>query len=93
MNQESASIDLRKFRDQNNVITGKGPLIATSIIKLVWRFEKTETFEARERFGQQCIRKSSLPCITAEMETLAPDVAPGISSACEGARCLGLRLS
>ncbi|GFV39115.1 putative DD41D transposase [Trichonephila clavipes] len=41
MNEESATIALRKFRVQQNVKSGKGPLTPAGLLKLVKRFEET----------------------------------------------------
>ena len=44
-NKESATVALRKFRLQKNVKTGRGPLAAAGLIKLVQRFEETGPLE------------------------------------------------
>ncbi|GFU78010.1 hypothetical protein TNCV_336951 [Trichonephila clavipes] len=41
MNEESATIALRKFRVQKNVKSGKGPLTPAGLLKFVKRFEET----------------------------------------------------
>ncbi|GFW55741.1 hypothetical protein TNCV_121251 [Trichonephila clavipes] len=41
MNEESATITLRKFRVQKNVMSGKVPLTPAGFLKLVKRFEET----------------------------------------------------
>ncbi|GFW63729.1 hypothetical protein TNCV_4940211 [Trichonephila clavipes] len=45
MNEESATIALRKFRVQKNVKSGKGPLTPAGLLKLVKRFEETGKLE------------------------------------------------
>ncbi|GFT15656.1 hypothetical protein TNCV_4985821 [Trichonephila clavipes] len=53
MNEESATIALRKFRVQKNVKSGKGPLTPAGLLKLVKRFEETGKLEDRARAGRQ----------------------------------------
>ncbi|GFT98435.1 hypothetical protein TNCV_4625741 [Trichonephila clavipes] len=74
MNEESATIALRKFRVQKNVKSGKGPLTPAGLLKLVKRFEETGKLEDRAclttmlerstctlhccRNGSDCVRSS-----------------------------------
>ncbi|GFX33590.1 hypothetical protein TNCV_1932571 [Trichonephila clavipes] len=48
MNNESASVALRKFRLQKHDKTGKGPLTVIRLIKLLQRFEETGSLEDRD---------------------------------------------
>ncbi|GFT29561.1 hypothetical protein NPIL_668581 [Nephila pilipes] len=60
MNEESATVALRKFGLQKNVKTGKGPLTAASLTKLVQQFEETGSCKVRTTkseagtYGQRC---------------------------------------
>ncbi|GFS64827.1 DUF4817 domain-containing protein [Trichonephila clavipes] len=90
MNEESATIALRKFRVQKNVKSGKGPLTPAGLLKLVKRFEETGKLEDRARAGRPCLKEARAPCIAVEMEAIAPEAASGTSSAREAARRLGL---
>ncbi|GFW32195.1 DUF4817 domain-containing protein [Trichonephila clavipes] len=89
MNEESATIVLRKFRVQKNVKSGKGPLTSAGLLKLVKRFEETGKLEDRARAGRPCLKERA-PCIAVEMEAIASEAASGTSSAHEAARRLGL---
>ncbi|GFU95403.1 DUF4817 domain-containing protein [Trichonephila clavipes] len=91
MNEESATIALRKFRVQKNVKSGKGPLAPAGLLKLVKRFEETGKLEDRARAGRPCLKEARAPCIAVEMEAIASEAASGTSSAREAARRLGLR--
>ncbi|GFW48981.1 DUF4817 domain-containing protein [Trichonephila clavipes] len=90
MNEESATITLRKFRVQKNVKSGKGPLTPAGLLKLVKRFEETGKLEDRARAGRPCLKEARAPCIAVEMEAIASEAASGTSSAREAARRLGL---
>ncbi|GFW63919.1 DUF4817 domain-containing protein [Trichonephila clavipes] len=90
MNEESATIALRKFRVQKNVKSGKGPLTPAGLLKLVKRFEETGKLEDRARAGRPCLKEALAPCIAVEMEAIASEAASGTSSAREAARRLGL---
>ncbi|GFS86043.1 DUF4817 domain-containing protein [Trichonephila clavipes] len=90
MNEESATIALRKFRVQKNVKSGKGPLTPAGLLKLVKRFEETGKLEDRARAGRPCLKEARAPCIAVEMEAIASEAASGTSSAREAARRLGL---
>ncbi|GFT58545.1 DUF4817 domain-containing protein [Trichonephila clavipes] len=90
MNEESATIALRKFRVQKNVKSGKGPLTAAGLLKLVKRFEETGKLEDRARARRPCLKEARAPCIAVEMEAIACEAASGTSSAREAARRLGL---
>ncbi|GFT80882.1 DUF4817 domain-containing protein [Trichonephila clavipes] len=90
MNEESATIALRKFRVQKNVKSGKGPLTPACLLKLVKRFEETGKLEDRARAGRPCLKEARAPCIAVEMEAIASVAASGTSSAREAARRLGL---
>ncbi|GFY30179.1 DUF4817 domain-containing protein [Trichonephila clavipes] len=90
MNEESATIALRKFRVQKNVKSGKGPLTPAGLLKLVKRFEETGKLEDRARAGRPCLKEARAPCIAVEMEANASEAASGTSSAREAARRLGL---
>ncbi|GFW84888.1 DUF4817 domain-containing protein [Trichonephila clavipes] len=90
MNEESATIALRKFRVQKNVKSGKGPLTPAGLLKFVKRFEETGTLEDRARAGRPCMIEARAPCIAVELEAIAPKAALGTSSAREAARRLGL---
>ncbi|GFV53387.1 DUF4817 domain-containing protein [Trichonephila clavipes] len=90
MNEESATIALRKFRVQKNVKSGKGPLTPACLLKLVKRFEETGKLEDRARAGRPCLKEARAPCIAVEMEAIASEVASGTSRAREAARRLGL---
>ncbi|GFV24524.1 hypothetical protein TNCV_814081 [Trichonephila clavipes] len=52
MNEESATIALRKFRVQKSVKSGKGPLTPAGLLKYVKRFEETRKLEDRARAGR-----------------------------------------
>ncbi|GFV89762.1 DUF4817 domain-containing protein [Trichonephila clavipes] len=90
MNEESATIALRKFRVQKNVKSGKGPLTYAGLLKLVKRFEETGKLEDRARAGRPCLKEERAPCIAVEIEAIASEAASGTSSAREAARRLGL---
>ncbi|GFS80463.1 DUF4817 domain-containing protein [Trichonephila clavipes] len=87
MNEESATIALRKFRVQKNVKSGKGPLTPAGLLKLVKRFEETGKLEDQARAGRPCLKEA---CIAVEMEAIASEAASATSSAREAARRLGL---
>ncbi|GFV41133.1 DUF4817 domain-containing protein [Trichonephila clavipes] len=61
MNEESATIALRKFRVQKNVKSGKGPLTPAYLLKLVKRFEETEKLEDRAQAGRPCLNEARAP--------------------------------
>ncbi|GFU76639.1 DUF4817 domain-containing protein [Trichonephila clavipes] len=86
MNEESATIALRKFRVQKNVKSGKGLLTSAGLLKLVKRFEETGKLEGRARAGRPCLKEERAPCIAVEMEAIASEAASGTSSAREAAR-------
>ncbi|GFX26021.1 DUF4817 domain-containing protein [Trichonephila clavipes] len=86
MNEESATIALRKFRVQKNVKSGKGPLTPAGLLKLVKRFEETGKLEDRARAGRPCLKEERAPCIAVEMEAIASEASSGTSSAREAAR-------
>ncbi|GFT79950.1 DUF4817 domain-containing protein [Trichonephila clavipes] len=88
MNEESATIALRKFRVQKHVKSGKGPLTPAGLLKLVKRFEETGKLEARA--GRPCLKEARAPCIAVEMEAIASEAASGTNSAREAARRLSL---
>ncbi|GFU01645.1 DUF4817 domain-containing protein [Trichonephila clavipes] len=90
MNEESATIALRKFRVHKNVKSGKGPLTLAGLSKLVKRFEETGKSEDRARAGRPCLKEARAPCIAVEMEAIASEAASGTSSDREAARRLGL---
>ncbi|GFW30037.1 DUF4817 domain-containing protein [Trichonephila clavipes] len=90
MNEESATIALRKFRIQKNVKSGKGPLTPAGLLKFVKRFEETGKLEDRARTGRPCLKEARAPRIAVEMEAIASEAASGTSSAREAARRLGL---
>ncbi|GFT00321.1 DUF4817 domain-containing protein [Trichonephila clavipes] len=90
MNEESATIALRKFQIQKNVKSGKDPLTPADLLKLVKRFEETGKLEDRARAGRPCLKEARAPCITVEMESIASEAASGTSSARKAARRLGL---
>ncbi|GFV31619.1 DUF4817 domain-containing protein [Trichonephila clavipes] len=90
MNEELATIALRKFRVQKNVKSGKGPLTAAGLLKHVKRFEETGKLEDRARAGRPCLKEARAPCIAVEMEAIASEAASGTSSAREATRRLGL---
>ncbi|GFV25285.1 DUF4817 domain-containing protein [Trichonephila clavipes] len=90
MNEESATIALRKFRVQKNVKSGKGPLTPSSLLKLVKHFEETGKLEDRARAGRPCLKEARTSCIAVEMEAIASEAAAGTNSAREAARRLGL---
>ncbi|GFX93637.1 DUF4817 domain-containing protein [Trichonephila clavipes] len=90
MNEESATIALRKFRIQKNVKCGKGPLTSAGLLKLFKRFEETGKLEDRARAGRLCLKEARAACIAVEMEAIASEAASGNSSAREAARRLGL---
>ncbi|GFX12231.1 DUF4817 domain-containing protein [Trichonephila clavipes] len=81
MNEESATIALRKFRVQKNVKSGKGPLTPACLLKLVKRFEETGKLEDRARAGRPCLKEARAPCIAVEMEAIASEAASGTSRA------------
>ncbi|GFV90809.1 DUF4817 domain-containing protein [Trichonephila clavipes] len=90
MNEESATIALRKFRVQKNVKSVKGPLTPAGLLKLVKRFVETGKLDDRARAGRPCLKEERAPCIAVEMEAIASEAASGTSSAREAARRLGL---
>ncbi|GFW83980.1 DUF4817 domain-containing protein [Trichonephila clavipes] len=90
MNEESATIALRKFRVQKNVKSGKGSLTPAGLLKFVKRFEETGKLEDRARAGRPCLKEARVPCIAVEMEAIASEAASGTNSAREAARRLGL---
>ncbi|GFX19573.1 DUF4817 domain-containing protein [Trichonephila clavipes] len=90
MNEESATIALRKFRVQKNVKSGKGPLTPAGFLKLVKSIEETGKLEDRARAGRPCLKEARAPCIVVEMEAIASEAASRTSSAREAARRLGL---
>ncbi|GFV85846.1 DUF4817 domain-containing protein [Trichonephila clavipes] len=90
MNEESATIALRKFRVQKNVKSGKSPLTPAGLLKFVKRFEETGKLEDRARAGRPCLKEARVPCIAVEMEAIASEAASGTNSAREAARRLGL---
>ncbi|GFY03466.1 DUF4817 domain-containing protein [Trichonephila clavipes] len=90
MNEESATIALRKFRVQKNVKSRKGPLTPAGLLKLVKSFEETGKLEDRARAGRPCLKEARAPYIAFEMEAIASEAASRNSSAREAARRLGL---
>ncbi|GFX73466.1 DUF4817 domain-containing protein [Trichonephila clavipes] len=90
MNEESATIALRKFRVQKNVKSRKGPLTPAGLLKLVKCFDETGKLEDRARAGRPCLKEARAPCIAVEMEAIATEAASGTSSAREAARRLAL---
>ncbi|GFU33117.1 DUF4817 domain-containing protein [Trichonephila clavipes] len=90
INEESATIALRKLRVQKNVKSGKGPLTLGGLLKFVKRFEKTGKLEDRARAGRPCLKEARAPCIAVEMEAIASEAASGTNSVREAARRLGL---
>ncbi|GFX77245.1 DUF4817 domain-containing protein [Trichonephila clavipes] len=90
MNEESATIALRKLRVQKNVKSGKGPLTPAGLLKLVKRFEETGKLEDRAQAGRPCLKEARAPCIAVKMKAIASEAASGTSSAREAARRLGL---
>ncbi|GFX75849.1 DUF4817 domain-containing protein [Trichonephila clavipes] len=85
MNEESATIALRKFQVQKNVKSGKGPLTPGQT-----SFKETGKLEDRARAGRPCLKEARASCITVEMEGIASEAASGTSSAHKAARRLGL---
>ncbi|GFU35434.1 hypothetical protein NPIL_637421 [Nephila pilipes] len=83
MNEESATVALRKFRLQRNVKTEKGPLTMADLIKIVQRFEETGSLEDRVMSGRPSLRQTRSTRVAAELEALASESAAGISSARE----------
>ncbi|GFS70786.1 DUF4817 domain-containing protein [Trichonephila clavipes] len=79
MNEESATIALRKFRVQKNVKSGKGPLTPEGLLKLVKRFEETGKLEDRARAGRPCLKDARAPYIAVETEAIASEAASGTS--------------
>ncbi|GFW07056.1 DUF4817 domain-containing protein [Trichonephila clavipes] len=90
INEESATIALRKFRVQKNAMSGKGYLTPAGLLTLVKRFEETGKLEDRVRAGRPCLKEERAPCIAVEIEAIASEAALGTSSAREAARRLGL---
>ncbi|GFW06483.1 hypothetical protein TNCV_2188171 [Trichonephila clavipes] len=95
MNEESATIALRKFRVQKNVKSGKGPLTPAGLLKLVklFFFEETGKLEDQARAGRPCLKDARAPCIAVEMEAIASEAASGTSSAREAASCQTIGLT
>ncbi|GFW07980.1 DUF4817 domain-containing protein [Trichonephila clavipes] len=89
MNEESATIALRKFRIQKNVKCGKGPLTSAGLLKL----DETGKLKDRARAGRLCLKEARAACIAVEMEAIVSEAASGTSSAREAARRLGLPTS
>ncbi|GFS87732.1 DUF4817 domain-containing protein [Trichonephila clavipes] len=90
MNEESATIALRKFRVQKNVKSGKGPLTHAGLLKSVKHFEETGKLEDRVRVGRPCLKEERAPCVAVEMEAIASEAVSGTNSAREAARRFGL---
>ncbi|GFT38588.1 hypothetical protein NPIL_170341 [Nephila pilipes] len=65
----SGIVALRKFRLQQNVKTGKGPLTVAGLTKLVQRFETTGSLEDRVRCGRPSLRQIPSARVADEMET------------------------
>ncbi|GFU87008.1 hypothetical protein TNCV_4840541 [Trichonephila clavipes] len=61
MNEESATIALRKFRVQKNVKSVKGPLTPAGLLKLVKRFEETGKLEDRAQAGRPGLKEARAP--------------------------------
>ncbi|GFW32340.1 DUF4817 domain-containing protein [Trichonephila clavipes] len=72
MNEESATIALRKFRVQKNVKSGKGPLVPAGLLKLVKRFEETGKLEDRTRAGRPCLKEARAPALLSKWKRLRP---------------------
>ncbi|GFV04318.1 hypothetical protein TNCV_919391 [Trichonephila clavipes] len=66
MNEESATIALRKFQVQKNVKSRKGPLTPLGLLKLVKRFEETGKMEDRARAGRPYLKEARAPFIAVE---------------------------
>lgn len=81
INQESATIALRKFQMQKNMRVGKGSLLVIGFIKLVQRFEENGTLENLVISERPCLIKACLPRVASEMETFVSDSAVGTSNA------------
>ncbi|GFU93181.1 DUF4817 domain-containing protein [Trichonephila clavipes] len=92
MNEESATIALRKFRVQKNVKSGKGPLTPAGLLKLVKRFEETGKLEDRARAGRPCLKESTMhPALLSKWKRLRPKQLQGPAvPAREASRRLGL---
>ncbi|GFS68229.1 uncharacterized protein NPIL_249461 [Nephila pilipes] len=90
MNEESATVALRKFKLQKNVKTGKEPLTVADLTKLAQRFEETGSPEDRVRSERSSLRQTRSVRATAEMETIASESATGSNSAQEAGRRLDL---
>ncbi|GFS98429.1 DUF4817 domain-containing protein [Nephila pilipes] len=88
MNEESATVALRKFRLQKNVKSGNRPLTVAGFTKLVQRFEENGSLQDRVRSGRPSLRQTRSARVAAEMETLASEYAAGTSSAREAVRRL-----
>ncbi|GFS69217.1 hypothetical protein TNCV_4010571 [Trichonephila clavipes] len=56
MNDESATIALRKFRVQKKCEEWKRHLTPAGLLKLVKRFEETGKLEERARAGRPCLK-------------------------------------
>ncbi|GFT82866.1 hypothetical protein TNCV_4434181 [Trichonephila clavipes] len=72
MNEESATIALRKFRVQKNAKNGKGPLTPAGLLKLVKRFEKTGKLEDRARAGRPCLKEVAVETLLSKCKRLRP---------------------
>ncbi|GFT70794.1 DUF4817 domain-containing protein [Nephila pilipes] len=86
MNEESATVALRKFRLQKNVKTGEGPLTEVSLKKLVQRFLETGSCMP----GLLSVSQARSARVAAKRETLASESAAGTSIAREAGKRLGL---
>ncbi|GFT58481.1 hypothetical protein NPIL_334371 [Nephila pilipes] len=69
MNEESATVALRKFRLQKNEKTGKRSLTVANLVKLVQRFEEIGSLEDRVRSERPSLRQSFSVCETLESES------------------------
>ncbi|GFW25784.1 DUF4817 domain-containing protein [Trichonephila clavipes] len=73
LNEESATIALRKFRVQKNVKSGKGPLTPAGLLKFVKRFEETGKLEDRARAGRPYFEKKHVhPALLSKWKRLRP---------------------
>ncbi|GFX38278.1 hypothetical protein TNCV_3813241 [Trichonephila clavipes] len=94
MNEESATIALRKFLVQKNVKSGKGPLTPAGLLKFVKRFEETGKLEDRARAGRPCLKDLSkrffdkLPSVPNELITNQPAYDPAEPSSQKRPRAL-----
>lgn len=82
VNQQSATIALRKFEFQKSVRVVKKHLASELLIKLARQFEETRKLEDRIKSGQPRLMKTLSPLVAVKMEVL-----PSIGFSCRVEQC------